>query len=126
MGTVEIDFDRLDDMVMKYKVEIKNRAPVVKVEIRPDLVLLNRAAARAMAFLKTMGVACDRNQEQEVKPSWGAECLKIIHLASGSVLADYNAPRGWHMYRDVWPSALPNVCVRKAAQFFSVYVLVLR
>ena len=110
----------LDRGIDKYKVEIRGIKPIVKIEVRPDMIQLNRAAARAMGFMSSQGINTQKDHaEQVVKPVWVTGAVQVKHIDSGSILACFSAARGWTFDKQRWDSCFPGLCARRAAQFFS-------
>ena len=92
----------------------------VKLEARPDLIPLNRAAGRACSWLTAQGVCTTRNDpNQVVRPHWGAQTLLLRHTMTSDLLATYSADAGWRIEEDAWSKHLPNINVDVAYRHLS-------
>ena len=79
--------ERLHAFIQATGICIKQKPVVLKLEPRPDLIPLNRAAARAMRWMSSRGLATERGSNQLFKPVWAPERLLIRHVPSSDNIA---------------------------------------
>ena len=109
----------MERLVAQNRFTIASRQPSFRIEPRPDLVPLNRAAAKAMDFLRTQGIAVDRGPNQCVRPKWGAQILTLNHVPSSKCIASFQDNAGWRLDEKVFKECLPDVNWQSVLVFFN-------